>query len=114
MERDAHTHLFDVIENCKRINEFVFEMDFTAYALDELVKSAVERRFINIGESLSRLKQTDFLLFGKIANAQRIVGFRNVLVHGYESISDRLVWGIIEENLSELQSTCEELLKLDK
>ncbi len=114
MERDAYTHLFDVVENCKRINEFVFEMNFTAYSRDELVKSAVERQFINIGESLSRLKQTDLTLFGKIANAQRIVGFRNVLVHGYESISDRLVWGIVEENLGELRSTCEELLKLDK
>lgn len=111
MERDIDTHLFDVLENCKRIREFVGKLDFNAYSRDELVKSAVERRFINIGESLSRLKQLDLILFGKIANAQRIVGFRNVLVHGYESISDRLVWGIIEENLPELQATCEELLK---
>ena len=110
MERDVQTHLFDVVSNCKRIHEFVREMDFEAYYGDELVKSAVERRFINIGESLSRLKQSDLIIFGKIANAQRIVGFRNVLVHGYESISDRLVWGIIEENLPELQATCEELM----
>lgn len=111
MERDINTHLFDVVENCKRIHAFVEKMDFKAYSHDELVKSAVERRFINIGESLSRLKQIDLTTFGKIAEAQRIVGFRNVLVHGYESVSDRLVWGIIEENLSQLQATCEELLK---
>ena len=111
MERDASTHLFDVVENCKRIHEFVGTANFEVYSRDELVKSAVERRFINIGESLSRLKQIDLIIFGKIANAQRIVGFRNVLVHGYESVSDRLVWGIIEENLAELRSTCQELLK---
>ena len=111
MERDINTHLFDVVENWKRIREFVGEMDFEAYSKDELVKSAVERRFINIGESLSRLKQSDLTAFGKIAEAQRIVGFRNVLVHGYESVSDRLVWGIVEENLPELRITCEELLK---
>ena len=111
MERDLNTHLFDIVENCKRIGEFVGAMNFEAYSSDELVKSAVERRFINIGESLSRLKQIDLIIFGKIANAQRIVGFRNVLVHGYESVSDRLVWGIIEENLAELRSTCQELLK---
>lgn len=111
MERDLNTHLFDVVENCKRIHEFAGKMDFQAYSRDELVKSAVERWFINIGESLSRLKQIDIITFGKIAEAQRIVGFRNVLVHGYESISDRLVWGIIEENLPQLQVTCENLLK---
>lgn len=111
MERDVNTHLFDVIENCKRIHEFVGKTNFEAYSLNELVKSAVERQFINIGESLSRLKQTESNVFTQIANAQRIIGFRNVLVHGYESISDRMVWGIIEENLPELQATCEKLLK---
>lgn len=110
MERDVNTHLFDVIENCKRIHEFVGKTNFEAYSLNELVKSAVERQFINIGESLSRLKQTESNVFTQIANAQRIIGFRNVLVHGYESISDRMVWGIIEENLPELQATCEKLL----
>ena len=90
MERDVNTHLFDVIENCKRIHEFVGKTNFEAYFLNELVKSAVERRFINIGESLSRLKQTDSNVFTKIANGQRIIGFRNVLVHGYESISDQI------------------------
>ena len=111
MERDVNTHLFDVIENCKLISEFIGEMDFEVYSLDELVKSGVERRFINIGESLSRIKQVDSNIFGAINNAQRIIGFRNVLVHGYESISDRLVWGIIVENLPELRADCEKLLK---
>ena len=109
MERDAKTHLFDIVENCKRISDFIGSTDFETYSQNELIKSAVERRFINIGESLSRLKQTDFTLFSKIANAQRIVGFRNVLVHGYESISDRLVWGIIGEiypNLRRHARTC--------
>lgn len=110
MERDANTHLFDVVENCKRITEFIGKIDFETYFHDELIKSAVERRFINIGESLSRLKHTDLTIFSKIASAQRIVGFRNILVHGYESISDQLVWGIIKENLPELQAACEKLL----
>ncbi len=66
-------------------------MSFDDYAGNELIRSAVERRFINIGESLSRLKQFEESVFEKIENAQRIIGFRNVLVHGYESISDQLV-----------------------
>ena len=59
MERDIDTHLFDVVANCKYTHEFVGQTNFETYSRDELVKSAVERRFINIGESLSRLKQTD-------------------------------------------------------
>ncbi len=74
MERDVKTHLFDVVENCKRIGEFVGKMNFESYSRDQLVKSAVERQFINIVESLGRLKQLDLILFETIANAQRIIG----------------------------------------
>jgi uncharacterized protein with HEPN domain len=111
MERDVKTHLFDILASCKRIAGFVETIDFERYSSDELVRSAVERQFINVGESLSRLKQIDLKVFGMITDAQRIIGFRNILVHGYESVSDRLVWGIIEVNLERLRATCEELLK---
>ena len=83
MERDIKTHLFDVVDNCKRIRSFVGNMDYDSYVRDELVKAAVERQFINIGESLSRIKLTDAVVFANIPDAHRIIGFRNVLVHGY-------------------------------
>jgi uncharacterized protein with HEPN domain len=111
MERDLNTFLFQIVENCDRILEFVGEKKFDDYSGDELVKSAVERRFINIGESLVRLKQVDAAVFGRIPNAQQIVGFRNILVHGYESVSDQLVWEIIREYLTGLRERCDELLK---
>lgn len=110
MERDLNKYLFDVVQNCDRIDEFVGEIDFGEFKQNELIKSAVERRFINIGEALSRIKSEDATLFSKISNAQRIIGFRNILVHNYESISDNLVWGIVKEHLSELKVACEKLI----
>jgi uncharacterized protein with HEPN domain len=53
MELDVKTHLFDVVESCRRIEEFVGGIEFAAYERNDLVRSAVERQFINIGESLS-------------------------------------------------------------
>lgn len=111
MERDPNTFLSQVIEICDRIVEFVDSIDFLHYKLDELVKSAVERRFINIGESLNRLKQIDAEMFNSIPDAQRVIGFRNILVHGYESVSDELVWEIVSERILPLRNTCEQLLK---
>ena len=66
MDRDVNTHLFDVVECCKRILEFVENLDFEVYNGSELVKSAVERQFINIGESLSRINQVDSTVFRQI------------------------------------------------
>ena len=49
------------------------------------------------------------MTFSKISLANQIIGFRNILVHGYESISDQLVWEIIRTHIKELQETCEKL-----
>jgi uncharacterized protein with HEPN domain len=38
------------------------------------------------------------------------VSFRNILVHGYDSIDDRIVWGIIEEDLGNLLEDVEGLI----
>jgi len=96
MDRDANAYLFDIISNADKILEFVSGRDLISYRGDELLKSAVERRFINIGEALSKLKALDLTLFGNIPDSGRIVAFRNVLVHGYESVSDELVWEIVQ------------------
>ena len=40
---------------------------------------------------------------------ERIVGFRNVLVHGYDLVDDRIVWDTIKNNLPVLLSEVEEL-----
>jgi uncharacterized protein with HEPN domain len=38
------------------------------------------------------------------------VSFGNILAHGYDSIDDRIVWGIIEEDLGNLLQDVEGLL----
>jgi uncharacterized protein with HEPN domain len=45
-----------------------------------------------------------------IAELPRIVAFRNVLIHGYADVDNRLVWGVVEANISSLRATLEKLL----
>lgn len=110
MERDSRAYLLDIRDNCDLILGFVKGSDLIGYKASDLIKSAVERRFIIIGEALARLKQLDLNLLGSIPDAARIIAFRNVLVHGYESISDELVWEIIEDHVPSLRARCDELL----
>lgn len=111
MEREPRAYLFDIRENCDRISKFVGGIGFPEYQGSELIKAAVERSFINIGEALVRLKQLDASIFGKIPDAGRIIAFRNILVHGYESISDELVWEIVQLHVPVLGETCRALLE---
>jgi uncharacterized protein YutE (UPF0331/DUF86 family) len=40
-----------------------------------------------------------------------IIGFRNILVHAYDSIDDEIVWAIIKRHLSPLKEEVAEKLK---
>ena len=110
MERDSRAYLLDVRYNCDLILSFIRDSDIKDYKANDLIKSAVERRFIVLGEALNRLKTLDLNLLGNIPDAARIIAFRNILVHGYESISDELVWEIIVDHVPLLRAKCDELL----
>ncbi len=80
------------------------------YLLDDLLKPAVERHFEIIGEALNRLKRCDPTLAERISDHDRIIAFRNVLIHGYDAIDDRRVWDAIEHNLPAMLQEVESLL----
>jgi uncharacterized protein with HEPN domain len=49
-----------------------------------------------------------------ISDLPRIIAFRNILIHGYASVDNRLVWGVVETDLSRLCSELDGLLSGDK
>jgi uncharacterized protein with HEPN domain len=74
-------------------------MTFEEYRNDPLVRSAVERQFGIIGEALNRAVHADPTLHFAISSTNRIIAFRNRLIHGYATVADEVVWGVIETNL---------------
>jgi uncharacterized protein with HEPN domain len=59
MERDTHAYLYDIIQSCRNISKFTANIDFQKYEADLLIKSAVARQFIIIGEALNRINRFD-------------------------------------------------------
>jgi uncharacterized protein with HEPN domain len=53
------------------------------------------------------LKSNDSIL---ISNSRKIVDVRNRIIHGYDSVSDEIIWGIVMNYLPILQKEIEELL----
>ena len=110
MKDEALKHLHDIREAAPAIKAFVAERTFDDYAKDELLRSGVERKFEIIGEALNRLRKGHPSVIGRIRDYRDIVSFRNILVHGYDSIDDRIAWGIIEEDLDRLLEDVTRLL----
>jgi len=113
MYGDAAKLIWDAQQALQRIQRFVARKDFAAYQSDELLRSAVERQFEILGEALNQLSHLDPDTAEKIPELPRIVAFRNILIHGYASVDDRLVWGVVESQLEPLLDVVAALLSED-
>ena len=51
---------------------------------------------------MAGLARTNERLASHITQFQRIIAFRNVLIHGYATVDDRLVWNVVESDLPTL------------
>jgi len=83
---------------------------FDQYVADIRTKRAVERDIEIIGEAVNRIlkKNNDF----ELENAQKIIGTRNRIAHGYDKISDDLIWSIVINHLPKLKEEIVALMKL--
>lgn len=70
----------------------------------------MEREFEVIGEALHRLEAGDPATAALIDDLRRIVGFRNRIIHGYDTLDDATVWGVIEGRLPRLLEQVKGLL----
>lgn len=102
MRREPRVLLHDVAEAIGKVRRFTGGRSIDDYRGDELLRSAVERQLAIIGEALSQLRSTDPRTTSGIRDIDRIVAFRHVLVHGYGTVDDLLVWGVIEGSLAAL------------
>lgn len=110
MDNNIKTWLFDILSSINEIESYFVETPkmFEIYQNDLRTKRAVERNIEIIGEAMSRiLKQDDKI---EISNARKIVDVRNRIIHGYDSVSDDVIWGIVIKNLPVLQKEVEILL----
>jgi uncharacterized protein with HEPN domain len=110
MPRDPRAYLEDIVEACQAISAATQGLDLPAYLANRLVRSAVEREFIIIGEALVALSRRSPAEFAGIGHARRIIDFRNQLTHEYPTIDDTIVWAIADRDVPVLQRECQMLL----
>jgi uncharacterized protein with HEPN domain len=110
MPRDERAYLSDIIEACTAIESALSDRDLAAYRADRLVRFAVEREFIIVGEAVAALSRVSPHVFAQITHARRIVDFRNQLTHEYPTVDDALVWLVPEHDVPVLRNECAALL----
>ena len=111
MDNEIKTWLFDILSSIYEIESYYVETPkiFEIFQNDLRTKRAVERNIEIIGEAMSRILKVESEI--EISNSRKIVDVRNRIIHGYDSVSDDVIWGIVIRNLPILQKEVEELLK---
>ncbi len=72
---------------------------FADYEQNLMLRSAAERQFEIIGEALHQAEADDPEVTEKLPELRRIVGMRNRIIHGYDSVDDELLWQTIQHNI---------------
>jgi uncharacterized protein with HEPN domain len=110
MQREAKKYLYDIEHAAELIARFTVDKTFADYQQDPMLRAAVEREFEIIGEALAQLAKRNAAVAERIGEHRRIIAFRNILIHGYIDVDDRLVWDIVETKLGPLRHDVAALL----
>jgi len=110
MDNTIKTWLYDILCSINEIESYFIETPkmFEIYQNDLRTKRAIERNIEIIGEAMSRIIKENNNI--EISNSRKIVDVRNRIIHGYDSVSDDVIWGIVIKNLPVLQKEVEILL----
>ncbi|MFD2162465.1 DUF86 domain-containing protein [Paradesertivirga mongoliensis] len=110
MDVDVKAWLYDMLNAISEIESFFIDIpkDFNHYKSDLRTKRAVERNIEIIGEAMNRILKKDNSF--TISNSRKLVDVRNRIIHGYDSVSDEIIWGIVIRHLPLLQEEVEKML----
>ncbi len=102
--------LKDIELSIIEIYEFLpVERNFFTFQKDLKTRKAVERNIEIIGEAMDRILKIDPGF--QITDSRKIVDTRNRIIHGYDSVSDDVIWLIVNRYLPVLEQEVDKLLK---
>ena len=100
-EEHDPAYLWDMLAAARRVASYVRDATYEQYLSDDMMRDAVERNLITIGEAARNVSRTFQKAHPKIPFGQ-IVGLRNIVVHDYGKVDHRRIWAIVTEHIPHL------------
>ena len=109
MRRDDLVRVRHMLDAAKEVLSFAKNKSREDLDSDRMLVLSIVKSIEIIGEAVNRIfkRDKDF----KLNNARQIIGTRNRIAHGYDKITDDLIWSIIINSLPKLKEEVEDLLK---
>ena len=101
--------LLQIIKKCNRVIEKVSNISEAEFSLNDDIKEVVCFNLFQIGELANGLSVEFIKEYNKIPWKQ-IIGMKNRIVHGYDTINLEIVWNTAIASIPELKEYCKEIL----
>ncbi|GMV89406.1 MAG: hypothetical protein AMXMBFR81_23370 [Chthonomonas sp.] len=98
------------LEDALAAAEEVLQIAIAGWQEDRVLALAIERLLMNVGEALSRVRFSDPDLLNGVPDAFKVIGMRNVLAHGYDSLDPDRIRDAVEKNLPKLARDIREVV----
>ena len=108
--REWRFYVQDMIEFCGRVQEYTAGLDQATFVASKITYDATLRNLELIGEAATHVPEEVCKAHPEI-DWRGIIGTRNRLAHGYLSISDKIIWNIIQDIIPELSPALRNLLE---
>ncbi len=108
MSREWRLYVADMKACCARVTEYTAGLSREGFLGRRLVYDATLRNLELLGEAARNVPEEVRALAPSIP-WRRIVGMRNVLIHGYLGIDDDIVWDVVSNEVASLLVAIEKL-----
>lgn len=91
-------YLSDILRAIELIRDFTLSIsNYREYVDDLKTQSAVERQLGIIGEAVNKFESIHPEL--SLNNARKIVGFRNRIIHSYDTVDPSILFGLSSKTI---------------
>ena len=110
MNPEVKAWLYDILRSIEEIEAYFAGQPkvFKEFESDLKTRRAVERNLEIIGEAVNRILKIEPDLH--LSNSRKIVDARNRIIHGYDTITVEVIWGIIIHHLPLLKKEVADIL----
>ena len=110
-QRDPGVNLEDIEYYANAAVRFMSGYSVNQYLADEKTRAAVERVLEICGEAMNNLHKVAPDIAAGIPHSRAIIGFRNILAHGYAELDHEKVYDIAVTHAPELLAAVRNALK---
>jgi uncharacterized protein with HEPN domain len=105
--KKAYAPHISIIRDAVAAIEAYRPADKDAFLASPVLQDAILMRLQVIGEHLARIRHIDEDRFADVADQTwfQVIGLRNIISHGYETIDQERIWRIVNNGLPALSAS---------